>query len=607
MVKKLLKTIALVSLTAALALSAVACGAAWTSSVTLTEPGNVLQNGGFVAETDNYVYFINGEETYTENNKLGTPVKGALMVAEKSKLADGSAEAQMVVPKLFAAGDVNAGVYIYGDKVYYVTPSVKKDTSGNAATEYLDVCSSTLDGKTHTTYTTVKGNSTNYRFVQVGDSVHFVYYNSEETSLVDYNVTSKTETVIEDEVSAATFVANGALSSAAVLYTVVPKNENTNQTESYNVLYGYMPSDNAETNKGVEIASGAGTPDATYAVTFTVGEYAFFTRTRTIQSEEVTTYGAKVSDLMTSKTEKAVEYKYNSSAVASTSVFSDLETAYAVDGDYIVKYSTDEDGKVFNLKETVAKVGVTKLLFVNGNDMYYISSASELAKVDITDAAAEQIRISEGAVVTDWFVPVAAGGQIFYLDATTEGYSYVHYAPLNGTVVAEDTDDDEEDDLWYIEKTYFIGEMKDADKTQVVTTKISALSTDITQITYDAEEKKFEQEEQIVEAREAYNALSDKLKKEIDKDQIATLEKYENYLAVSKMLNEFLVYGGSTGVDYVTVTAENKADLQAKIDAAKAKMEELGYTSSDKGVLLKNGMWAMQEVQKEIDKLNEAE
>ena len=85
------------------------------------------------------------------------------------------------------------------------------------------------------------------------------------------------------------------------------------------------------------------------------------------------------------------------------------------------------------------------------------------------------------------------------------------------------------------------------------------------------------------------------------------MEKYENYLAVSKMLNEFLVYGGSTGVDYVTVTAENKADLQAKIDAAKAKMEELGYTSSDKGVLLKNDMWAMQEVQKEIDKLNEAE
>ena len=606
MVKKLLKTIALVAVTAAVALSAVACGASWTSSVTLTNPGNVLQNGGFVAETDNYVYFINGEETYTENNKLGKPVKGALMVAEKSKLADGSAEAQTVVPKLFAAGDVNAGVYIYGDKIYYATPSVKKDTSGNAATEYLDVCSSTLDGKSHTTYTTVKGNSTNYRFVQTESSVHFVYYDSEETSLVDYNVTAKSETVIEDEVSAATFVANGALSSAAVLYTVVPKNENTNQTEAFNVLYGYMPSDNAESNKGVEIVSGEGTPDATYAVTFTVGEYAFFTRTRTIQSEEVTTYGAKVSDLMTSKTEKAVEYKYNSAAVASDSVFVDLETVYDVDGDYIVKYSTDEDGKVLNLKETVAKVGVTKLLFVNGNDMYYISSENELAKVDVTDAEAEQIRVSEGAVVTDWFAPVVAGGCVFYLDASDYGLSYVHYAPLNGNVVAEDTDDDEEDDLWYIEKTYFIGAMKDDDKTQVVTSKINALSTNITQFTYDAEEKKFEQEEDIVEARAAYDALSDTLKKKIDKAQVETLEKYENYLAVSKMLNELLVYGGATGVDHVAVTAENKAELQKKIDAINAKMEELEYTSSDKGVLLKNGMWALQEVQKEIDKLNEA-
>ena len=86
MVKKLLKTIAVAAVTAALVVSAVACGGAWKSNVTLTSPGAPVRNGGFVAETENYVYFINGEETYTENNKLGTPVKGSLMVAEKSTL-----------------------------------------------------------------------------------------------------------------------------------------------------------------------------------------------------------------------------------------------------------------------------------------------------------------------------------------------------------------------------------------------------------------------------------------------------------------------------------------------------------------------------------------
>lgn len=615
MVKKLLKTIAVAAVTAALAVSAVACGGAWKSNVTLTSPGAPVRNGGFVAETENYVYFINGEETYTENNKLGTPVKGSLMVAEKSKLADGGAEAQTVVPKLFAAGDLTAGVYIYGDKVYYATPSVKKNTSGAAATDYLDVCSSTLDGKTHTTYTTVKGNATNYRFVQVGESVHFVYYNSEDTELIDYNVSSKTEKVIEDEVSAVKFVANEALSGAAVLYTVVPKNESTNQSETYNVLYGYMPSNDDASNKGTEIASGKGKenaevgqrgPDSTYAVTLATGEYVFFTKTTTLDSEKVETYGAKVSDLMSSKTENAVKYEDNTDKIADTTLFTDLRTAYAVDGDYVVKYSDGEDGKALKNKETVAKVGVSKLLFLNGNDLYYISSSSELAKVDVSDAEAEQIRVSEGAVVTDWFAPVAAGGYVFYLDAQTDGLSYVNYAALDGTVVAEDTDDDEEDDLWYIKNTYFLGEMKDADKVTVVSSKISALSTDVTQITYDAEEKKFEQEEQIAEARAAYNGLSDKLKKEISKDELKILEKYENYLDVSKELNELLVYGGPTGVDHVAVTAENKDELQAIIDSVNARMEELEYTSADKGNLLKNGMWALQEVQKAIDELNEA-
>ena len=148
--------------------------------------------------------------------------------------------------------------------------------------------------------------------------------------------------------------------------------------------------------------------------------------------------------------------------------------------------------------------------------------------------------------------------------------------------------------------------MKDADKVTVVSSKISALSTDVTQITYDAEEKKFEQEEQIAEARAAYNGLSDKLKKEISKDELKILEKYENYLDVSKELNELLVYGGPTGVDHVAVTAENKDELQAIIDSVNARMEELEYTSADKGNLLKNGMWALQEVQKAIDELNEA-
>jgi len=44
--------------------------------------------GGFVAETEKYVYFINGVENYTTSYKTGKVTKGALMRTEKKNLAD---------------------------------------------------------------------------------------------------------------------------------------------------------------------------------------------------------------------------------------------------------------------------------------------------------------------------------------------------------------------------------------------------------------------------------------------------------------------------------------------------------------------------------------
>ena len=43
--------------------------------------------GGFVASTNDYVYFINGVESYTTTYKTGKVTKGALMRVKKDKLA----------------------------------------------------------------------------------------------------------------------------------------------------------------------------------------------------------------------------------------------------------------------------------------------------------------------------------------------------------------------------------------------------------------------------------------------------------------------------------------------------------------------------------------
>ena len=102
----------------------------WSGSNISLRPanaGSVVENGGFIAETENYVYFINGMADSNADNTLGTPIKGALLVADKSDLS----KTEIAVPKLFVASNSSAGLFIDGEYVYYGTPSTEKDKKGN--------------------------------------------------------------------------------------------------------------------------------------------------------------------------------------------------------------------------------------------------------------------------------------------------------------------------------------------------------------------------------------------------------------------------------------------------------------------------------------------
>ena len=75
----------------------------------------VTDNGGFAVKKGDYVYFINGQEDYTAENKYGEVTKGALMRIKSSDLTSGQYDkAQTVVPMLFSAQNFDAGIYVYG-------------------------------------------------------------------------------------------------------------------------------------------------------------------------------------------------------------------------------------------------------------------------------------------------------------------------------------------------------------------------------------------------------------------------------------------------------------------------------------------------------------
>ena len=597
MKNKWLKIILALTLAVVTAVCAIACGEGnWKGNVSLTNPGNVIKNGGFVIETNNYVYFINGEEDYTASNKLGTPVKGALMVAEKSALANGNVEPKTVVSKVISSGDYSAGIYLFGDQIYYATPSTKKDSNGKVANDYLEFCSTSFDGNKRTEYLTVNGNATAYRFAEKDGTVYVIYYDSESSSIVSYDTKQgKSSTLVESPASY-NFLDNDAIKSTGIafIYTESVKDESTGNAENFNKVFAYT----VGAEKAEEVLTGKknNLDNITYAVTFVDGENVFFTATPATDSALVKTYSANVKEL-----EDETKYNlYKDSALAvKTNLFVDgkVYTINTTDGT-IVEYSEYADGN-YGYVKAVAKVGASTLLFKEGNYVYYVNSSTELARVDVTNVdGGNEERVSTGTIVSDWYEVTLADGYVFWLDSTAEGLSYVNYVATNTVATAEDTDDDGEDDKWYIDGVNKLSVIADEDKVSIVSAKISALSS-ISKIVYDAEEDKYVDEEKIKGAREAYDALDSKLQKELA-EEYEVLTNYEGYLQVSKLM-KVLVDAESEGVE---ITTANSSEWQDKIDEIEKIIDANEWANPDT-FLIENGMFAKQEIQKLIDALND--
>ena len=106
-------------------------------------------NGGFVTETKDYVYFINGKTSNTASNSFGSVLKGSVQRLKKTDLEAGNyANTQTVVPSVVYANsdNLNAGLYIYGDYIYYTKPSADRNADGEVLNGNLEFKRTKLDG-----------------------------------------------------------------------------------------------------------------------------------------------------------------------------------------------------------------------------------------------------------------------------------------------------------------------------------------------------------------------------------------------------------------------------------------------------------------------------
>ncbi len=192
--KKLLSLVAAATMLAS-TLAATACGGYSLKeplSGTAATDVKAESNGGFAVKKGDYIYFINGAEDYTADNSYGDVVKGSLMRIK----ADMSGEAEVVIPALVGSQNFETGIYIYGDYVYYAAPTTDKNIQGVVENSWIDFKRAKLDGSDTMSdyYFRLSSNSTNFRFVEEGDTVYCLY--EEDSMLKSFNTKTRTTTVL---------------------------------------------------------------------------------------------------------------------------------------------------------------------------------------------------------------------------------------------------------------------------------------------------------------------------------------------------------------------------------------------------------------------------
>lgn len=171
-----------------------------------TTQSKAESNGGFAVKKDGYVYFINGSEENTADNSFGDVTKGALYRIAYDKLQAGDySTVETVVPMLFVAQNFDAGIYIYGDYVYYATPTTDKNLSGDVESGWLDFKRAKLDGSEAMKgyYFRLEDNTSKYRFVEVDGAVYCMY--EEDGALKSYNTASGATTTLASGIKSDSF------------------------------------------------------------------------------------------------------------------------------------------------------------------------------------------------------------------------------------------------------------------------------------------------------------------------------------------------------------------------------------------------------------------
>lgn len=237
------------------ALSLVGISACSNSNVLSVKDNSAVvagTNGGFMVETQDYAYFINGVASSSDDNVYGSVLKGSVQRIKKSDVANlDYSKSETVVPSVIYSGSHSTGLYIYDGYIYYSTPATDRNTSGEIQRSKLDFKRTKLDGSDTTRGYIFQSdnNGIEYRYVQpqgAGSDVYLMYVNSSEklfdestgvTNVHSVNCTTGVDTLLAYNVAGYAFDTEN-VENSYVYYTMnVPERLGKSGSRSYNQTF----------------------------------------------------------------------------------------------------------------------------------------------------------------------------------------------------------------------------------------------------------------------------------------------------------------------------------------------------------------------------------
>lgn len=463
-------------------------------------------HGGFIAETKDYVYFINGVESYTTDYKTGKVTKGALLRVKKSEftsVVDGKEATnpnyETVVSKLIVSDDMNAGVYIYGDYVYYAVPSTENDRTGNVKRDQLNFFRTKLDA-TETSKKNIAGrdfaHGATFRYIQSAGTVYLVVYSTE---LYVYNADTgeqvyTTEAGEDADPTAKIDVAEVMFGKDSVYFTSLPvnkllSNKDNVQKHAYHVVYEI----DFAGKKAVEVINGAGTtkvngetnPNGFGLLGVTIdllrvadGALYFSYSSLNTVSSSTPVYVKVAESKLTAKyattwhtelesTTLTVTTPKTANIFADTSIYHGGKIYYVDSSVGLVSYDPTASYEDTNFgvstvyySETIKGATLDYVNNESGVDYLYFHSSGNYYKVKL-DGSDEEFRINVHAVDTDWYKPevVKVGEKYYFVAAySSEDFkSYVYAIDMAAVKAAYDAwdaseDEDKPEDFYAVEE-----------------------------------------------------------------------------------------------------------------------------------------------------------